>query len=184
MQEAAAAVPPELAGPGRIERRQTTYWDLHPVGMSSTFRIHFTAKQEARFESPVYEQVAMVDTHPLLVPYEQRWVSLFVVEAQRCGPRLLEDLATTIADATSGWRRSEEYLRLGGSTELVLQKGFGLLLEAPEHLAQIAADVVRAHGATPSLVTGRPERPGFRVLLMAPNFVIARSFRLQRLACP
>jgi len=38
-----------------------------------------------RFASAEYRRVDLVDAHPLLLAYEQRWASLFVAQAQRCG---------------------------------------------------------------------------------------------------
>lgn len=181
MQEAPSSVPAELSGPGQIGRRQTTYWELHPHGTSATFRVHFTEKQESRFESSDYDRIEFLEAHPVLTTYDERWMSLFVVQAQHDGPKLLEELAARVASATAGWRKSEEYLALGGFTELILSEGHGLLLRAPEGLARIAADVALAHGAIPSLLPDRPARPGYRALLLGRSFVVARAFRLDRL---
>jgi hypothetical protein len=182
---AAAEVPAELAGPGHVVRRQTTYWELRPAG-GGVARVHFTSKQETRFDAAAYDRLELFATHPLLVGYHERWASLFVAQARQGGARLLAELSAGVESATSGWRRAEEYLGLGGPTVSVLRHGHGLLLRAPESIARMAADVVRDRGAIPSLVrddagpaTGAvmEHRPRFRALLLGRSFVIARDFR-------
>jgi len=170
-------LPGELSGPGHVVRRQTTYWELQ-LATGSVVRVHFTSKQETRFDSASYEQIALFDSHPLLIDYEQHWSSLFVSQAQHCGSRLLDELAAGVDRATNGWRGADEYLSLGGNTATVLREGDGLLLRAPETIGLMAAEIVRHLGATPSLV---PDHAAlacrrFRVLVIGRDFVVARAF--------
>lgn len=179
--EPASAVPPESSGPGHVARRQTTYWELQ-AHAGSLVRVHFTHKAETRFTGGAYDRVDLVDEHPLLDGYRQRWVSLFVAEARRCGAGLAAELDASVERATGGWRSAQEYLALGGSR--VLREGYGLLMRAPEPIALVAADVLQSFGAVPSIVVDRvpprasgPEPHRLRALLVGRDFVIAESFR-------
>jgi hypothetical protein len=69
----------------------------------------------------------------------------------------------------------------------VLRGGHGLLMRAPEAIAVIAADLLQAFGAVPSVVLEhapsdfeRRPRP-VRALLLGRNFVVAEAFRFVRL---
>ena len=183
--EAAPAVPPDCAGPGHVVRRQTTYWELQ-ADSGSLVRVHFTRKQEMRFTSAEYASVDLADEHPLLNAYRQPWASVFVTDAKRCTGKFAAELAARVGQATEGWRTAQEYLGLGGNG--VLREGYGLLMRAPEPIALIAADVLQAFGAVPSVAldhvprasTREPQR--VRALRMGRDFVIAEAFRFVRLA--
>jgi hypothetical protein len=181
---AAAEVPNEFAGPGRIVRRQTTFWELH-AGAASLVRVHFSRKLETRFTNAEYDRVAIADEHHLLEPYRQQWASVFVTDAKRCGAAFSKDLAGRVHRATDGWRTAEEYRALGGSG--VVAGGYGLLMRAPEPIAVIAADLLQAYGAVPSVVlepapSESLRRPGpLRALLLGRSFVVAEGFRFVRL---
>jgi hypothetical protein len=182
--DAASVVPPEFAGPGRVVRRQTTYWELQ-ADAGSLVRVHFTHKQETRFTGAKYDRAALADEHPLLDGRRQRWASVFVTDAKRCGVDVAAELATRVDRATDGWRSAQEYFALGGTS--VLREGYGLLMRAPEPIAAIAADVLQAFGAAPSVVldrvpraSGRPPQH-LRALLLGRDFVIAEAFRFVRL---
>ena len=175
-------MPYEFAGLGRIGRRQTTFWELH-TGDSSLVRVHFSHERETRFTNAEYDGVAIVDDHPLLEPYRERWASVFVTDAKRCDPVFSTELASRIERASDGWRTAEEYLSLGGSG--ALRGGYGLLMRAPEPIANIAADLLQACGALPSVMLGHAPhefRPGaVRALLLGRSFVPAGAFRFVRL---
>jgi hypothetical protein len=173
-----SSVPWNARGRGRIEHRQTTYWDARPEG-GSTIRIHFTDKVESRFAGPEYEGIEIKDTHPLLVHYQESWLSLFVNGLQGCRPSFAEALTREVDTATQGWRDLREYVGGADRARLVLRDGYGLLLRAPESLARSAAEIVRAHGAEPSLLPHRKARPGYVVLLFGRAFVVARAFRFE-----
>lgn len=175
-------MPSEFTGPGRVVGRQTTYWDLQ-ADAGTLVRVHFTHKHETRFTRADYDAVNLADEHPLLNGYRQRWASVFVTGAERCAAGFASELSARVGQATDGWRTAQEYLALGGDG--VLRHGYGLLMRAPEPIALVAADVLRAFGAVPSIVldpvpgvSGRePER--VRALLLGRDFVIAQAFRFE-----
>jgi len=183
-QDAAPAVPVEFAGPGHVARRQTTYWELQ-ADAGSLVRVHFTHKRETRFTSANYGGVDLADEHPVLGGYRQQWASVFVTDAKRCAAGLSTELAARVDQATDGWRTAQEYMALGGKG--VLRDGYGLLMRAPEPIALIAADVLRAFGAVPSVVLDHVPRASGReserawALLSGRDFVIAEAFRFVRL---
>jgi len=175
-EQAASEVPPELAGAGRVTRRQTTFWDLQTQS-AGLVRVHFSHKEEMAFASAEYDRLELADEHPLLAAYRQPWASVFVTEAKRCGAGLLPELAARIRLASGGWRTAEEYLKLGGRG--VLHEGHGLLLRAPEPIAAMVAAALQSAGAVPSVVldpAGRLRRP-VRALVLGKSFVIAEAFR-------
>lgn len=195
--DTSCVVSPDLAGPGLIVERATTWWDLRTeAGVAA--RVHFTEPREARLVDASYASVEIADTHPLLMGLEQPWVSLHVAGAEGAlGHRLLGQVAAGIERATGGWRRPEEYLVERGSGAVfregagsVLREGHGLLLRAPEAIAAMAARVVQDLGAVPSLMPDRvataTERSGarqrFRALLLGRSFVVARVFAFSRRA--
>ncbi len=173
----AAHMPAPLHGPGRIVRRQTTYWTLEPDG-SAPVRVHFTGKQETSFHGEAYAQAELAERHPLLLDYDEAWMKLFVSCARQCPPTFASTLAKQVTLATGGWRDGVHYLGVRRCAE-TLADGFGCLMNAPGSLAQQAAESVRAHGANASLLPERPARPGHRVLLLGRSFVVARAFRFE-----
>ena len=63
-------VPAELAGPGTIVRRQTTYWELRAAA-EVQYRVHLRDKVEVGFAAEVYPRVELVSRHPLLAQHDE-----------------------------------------------------------------------------------------------------------------
>jgi hypothetical protein len=174
-QKAVTAPPDLIAGPGRIGRRQTTYWNLH-TEKGGVARAHFSDKQETHFVGAAYDRVTLVDAHPLLADYQEPWKALFITNAQHCGQPLVHQIDMAVDVVSQGWRRASDYF---GATTEVLRHGNGLLLQAPESVAVRIAEVVRDHRAKATLLDERPARSGYRALLVGTSFIIARAFRFE-----
>lgn len=170
-----------VRGPGRIGRRQTTYWEIHPTNGVAT-RIHFSGKKEMRFVEPDYAAVAVTEAHPVLVQYQESWVSLFVKGVPRSVSKLLEAVAARVASVTAGWRHANEYLAHGGPTTDVLKAGNGRMMEGPESIVHAVADELPQHGVTPSIIKGWTPKGPMQALLLGKNFVVAKAFRFEQLA--
>ena len=66
-------VPADARGSGRVERRQTTYWDVRPDS-GGAIRIHFSDAAETQVAGDAYDDIDIADTHPLLRDYDEPWL--------------------------------------------------------------------------------------------------------------
>jgi len=172
-------VPAELAGPGTIVRRQTTYWELR-AGTATLYRVHFRDKVEVGFAGAEYPAVEVASRHPLLVRYDEPSRSLHF-SGTPIDPRLVtETLERALLDGSEGWRGLTDYAGSDDNVERLLRAGHGLLMRAPESVCAAAAALLEDAGVRTSILGNAPARPGKRVLLVGRSYVIASAFVFER----
>jgi hypothetical protein len=169
------ATPPEFQGGGTIIHRQTTYWDLRAAG-GSLWRLRFKEKAETRFVASQFATVQLVDSHPILSQYVERWAQVFFVGTPRDPTGLKRALAEVVAAESAGWRTLEDYV----NRSVELANG-GLLMRCPRTLAMKAAALLETFGLNASMVDGAEPRESPRAIVMDKNFILARVFRFERL---
>jgi hypothetical protein len=173
-------VPVDVAGPGAILVRQTTYWDVRATAGAS-YRIHFRDKAEAGFADPAYPAIEIFDHHPLLVLHDEPVRSLYFAGAARHPRDAAERIDRAIREVSESWRGLADY---GSSVEAATKRlavGHGLLMSAPESICAVVARVLEAEGTRASVVGSAASRPGHRVLLLGRSFVVAGGFAFENL---
>lgn len=169
-------VPPELRGPGRIIRRQTTYWTLAGAE-GQTWRMHFRGKVGLDFTKPEFNSITFTQQHPLLLHYQDEWTQLYFSNAPKEPQQLLERLKLAVVEHTNGWRRFEEYANQGAK----LTDGFGLLHEGPRSLLEHLAELLRENGIVPSILpSARGRERDLSVVILGSAYMIAKEFRFVR----
>lgn len=182
-----ADVPVGARGPGRIVRRQTTYWDFAPRS-GPGWRVHFTGACERLFADAEYSTLAVHDQHPLLVEYESPWGSLYVARVppqldERALADVLREVDEGVRAGSRGWRSLSAYLNdyakpRGG----VLALGFGLLLRAPLEIVEVARLACSARGIESSVIAGARGESSVRALVTdRRTAIVATAFRFQQL---
>jgi hypothetical protein len=168
-------VPTEIAGPGTIEVRQTTYWVVKSRA-GARYRIHFRDKAEFAFAGAEYPSIEIHDRHPLLVQYEAPNRSLYFSGRPLGAQSVADEVERAIRADSSSWRSLHEYAGSTKAVERLLNAGHGMLMNAPESVCKVAAQVLEAHGVRCSILGHAPARPGMRVLLLGRSYVIAAGF--------
>lgn len=174
-------VPPDLAGPGMIEVRQSTYWNIR-TRSELEYRIHFRVRAEFAFARAEYPSIEIHDRHPLLAQFDSPHRSLYFSGTPLDPRSVAEHVDRAIRADSSSWRGLQEY---AGSTEAVarlLGAGHGLLMDAPELVCVVAARVLEAAGVQCSILGHAPPRTGMRVLLLGRSYVIASGFAFEELS--
>lgn len=175
-------VPTELAGPGTIAFRQTTYWDVQ-ARAGARYRIYFRGKVEVAFAGTDYPSIAIHDQHPLLVEYAAPIRSLYF-SGTPLGPRgVVEEIDRAIRADSSSWRALHDYADSNDAVERLLRAGHGLLMNAPEPVCAVAAQVLESHGVRCSILGHAPPRSGMRALLLGRSYVIAAGFAFEHHRC-
>jgi hypothetical protein len=172
------AVPTEVAGPGTIGLRQTTYWEVRSRA-GATYRIHFRDKAEFAFADADYPNVEIHDQHPLLVQYDAPKRSLYFSGTPLRPRSIAENLDGAIRADSASWRGVHEYAGSTDDIERQLRTGHGMLMDAPEPVCAVAATVLEAHGVQCSILGLAPARPGMRVLSLGGSYVIAAGFAFE-----
>jgi len=167
-------VPDELAGPGRIVQRQTTYWEVRGDS-GTTYRIHFKGKAETGFAGAEYPRVELTPSHPLLVHHAEPRRTLYFTGRPRDPLALATTLDRLIQDVSQGWRNLAFYAGDGR----VLSSGFGNLMDAPLSLCAALAPVIEGAGLPVSIIGNLAGRPEHHVLLLGRSYVVARSFAFE-----
>lgn len=170
------AVPHELRGPGRITKRQTTYWTLADA-KGDAWRMHFRGKVELNFTAPVFNDITLTRQHPLLQHHQEEWGALYFKDPPKDPQQLLERLKLVVIEHTNGWRRFEEYANQGAK----LTDGFGLLLEGPRSLLEHLAELLRENVVVPSILpSARGRESDLQVVIFGSAYVVAEEFRFVR----
>lgn len=173
-----AGVPTEIAGPGTIELRQTTYWDVHSRA-GANYRVHFQDKAEFAFAAAEYSSIEIHDRHPLLVQYDSPNRSLYFSGTPLRPRSVAEELERAIRPDSLSWRGLYEYAGSTDAVQRLLDAGHGMLMNAPEPVCAVAARVLEAAGLQYSILGRAPARPGMRVLLLGGSYVIAAGFAFE-----
>lgn len=171
-------VPAEIAGPGTIELRQTTYWDVRSRA-SARYRVHFRDKAESAFVDAEYPSVEIHDRHPLLVQYDAPSRSLYFSGTPLRPRSVVEDVERAIRADSLSWRGLHEYAGSMEAVERLLGAGQGMLMNAPEPVCAVAARVLEAAGVQCSVLGHAPARAGKRVLLLGRSYMIAAGFAFE-----
>lgn len=159
---------------------QTTYWNF--VDDSGPLRIHFQQKKEHRLTESDCRDPAVVSEHPVLLNYKESWQALYLSGAAKDSQSVLEHLAAELANLVAPWRTSDEYLNHRADPEGLLASGSGLLLRAPESITDVAHRVLSSHGISHSIIPEHTPQETMKALIAGSSFVIARDFRIERLA--
>ena len=174
-------VPTELAGPGTIEVRQTTYWEVRSRA-GARYRVHFRDKAQLAFAGAEYSSIEIHDRHPLLVQHEAPHRSLYVTGTPLRPRSVAEEIERAIRADSSSWRGLHEYAGSIEAVERLLGAGHGMLMDAPEPVCAVAARVLEAAGVQCSILGRAPARTGMRVLLLGRSYIVASGFAFEQLA--
>lgn len=159
-----------------IARRQTTFWDLRQNG--GIVRIHFVGKEEFRFVEPCVSSFSIVDEHAVLINYQFAWESIYLAGPVAAFDEVLGHLTKAIEARVEGWRPATVYLNPFGA-ERILREGYGQLVAAPSPVAETCRTVLNGAEARFSSLPGRPSRWPRQALIAGPNYVVAKSFRVE-----
>jgi hypothetical protein len=173
-------VPIEAAGPGAIEVRQTTYWEIRSRA-PARYRIHFRNKAEVAFAGAEYPNIEIHTRHPLLVEYDTPHRSLYFSGTPLRPRSVAEDVDRAIRADSGSWRGLREYAGTTEAVERLLCAGHGMLMNAPESVCAVAARALEAAGIECSIVGRAPARPGKQVVLLGRSYVVAGGFAFERL---
>jgi hypothetical protein len=173
-------IPAAIAGPGTIEFRQTTYWDVR-ASVGSAYRIHFRDKAEFAFDRVDYPSIELEAQHPLLVQYEAPWRSLYVFGKPENPPEVAQAIERAIQAASASWRSLRDYECSIDSVAGLLRAGHGMLMHAPEPICNVASRILEPAGVQCSILGGAPARPGKRVAVLGRSYVVASGFAFERL---
>jgi hypothetical protein len=173
-------IPAAIAGPGTIEFRQTTYWDVR-ASVGSAYRIHFRDKAEFAFDRVDYPSIELEAQHPLLVQYEAPWRSLYVFGKPENPPEVAQAIERAIQAASASWRSLRDYECSIDSVAGLLRAGHGMLMHAPEPICNVASRILEPAGVQCSILGGAPARPGKRVVVLGRSYVVASGFAFEHL---
>jgi hypothetical protein len=176
----------ELIGlhlPGRITRRQTTYWEIAipRTEYQSFYRVHCRGKLESRFVDPDFGSCSLQTKHPLLDYYLEARDTLSFHGTAQDPDRLLRSLEELSVRQSDGWRPLSTYFNPQINSLDLLKSGSGVLLEGPRSLLSKAKDLLASYGIEASILERKPVAPSAQVLLLPPNFMIAEAFRAEML---
>jgi len=172
----AASIPNRLRCPGQVLRRQTTYWTVETV-LGEQWRIHFLGKVEFSFTQSSYSILDLVDSHPLLAQYTEPWLELCFHGAPKEPDTVTSAVAAAIAEATSGWRRLEDYANPAAH----LSSGYGSLMRAPQTVIQAVEAVLTRSGVETNTIAGFRPKHSYGVFLLDKSYVVADGFRFEHL---
>jgi hypothetical protein len=169
------SLPTALSGPGRITKRQTTYWTLESE-RGGQWRVHFAHKAETHFDSIAYGSIELTRSHPLLTHYSEPWVNLYFRGKPKNADALGAAISIAVSRVSNGWRSSQTYR----NSMAPLAGGYGLLMRAPRNVIAAARAELEQASVSYSLVGEVSTARGYAVLLLGQSFIVAESFRFEQ----
>jgi len=171
-----------------IVKIQTTYLDfISRLKRGSLkgrikFRIHFNKKYEFSLERGRFNQLQLLDEHPLLLDYVEPIVRVQLISAVADVAKIKEAAQRTAFEVFNKWRSISEYTLMPLDT--FLAKSYGVLMEAPRSFAVKLVEDVNREGEILRLGESSPKAAGSkfyppRVLLLDDHYVIAERFWVQ-----
>lgn len=161
-------------------RRQTTFWEI--ANDSEVLRIHFLKKVEQCFASSEFPCFEIVASHLVLRYYQYPWTSVFIGSSPLRPRSVYEELTALLAQDASPWRDAATYFNnQTGDPQTILNQGYGLLIDAPTPLAELASDVLTNWKVKWSSLPSRPSRGPLKAFVAGLNFVVAEDFRVERI---
>lgn len=173
--------PFELRGPGRVVRRQTTFWDADLQSGMRRVRIHFRGKAEVWSPEDEFEVIRIVTAHPLLEDYGTVHSQLYIATALDQPDELIRTMQAHVQHRSRGWRSAAHYFNEFVGPEPVLRGGHGLLLEGPHALVEELEKIVASFGIRTNTLSSERRTRELQALLLAPSFVVADEFLLEEL---
>lgn len=160
-----------------IVRRQTTFWDVRRQD-GTVERIHFLGKEEFGFADAHVPSFSIVEEHHVLIDYQFDWHGVYLAGPVANFEDVRDQLELSIEKTLGGWRSATRYFNEYGA-ERILRSGHGKLLDAPRPLVEVCSEVLDTAGVRFNCLPGRPARWPRRALIAGPNFVVAKSFRVE-----
>lgn len=167
-------------GPGRIERRQTTFWTVTTTGSHEHSALHFVNKHEFSFVQREYSSIDLLSEHPLPMDHRQPRGKLSF-RGHTAASRFLESgLDARIREITANWRTLEHYRNPSIEFAELLESGSGVLLVGPLSLLDDLRATVAEHGLESRLHASHDARaPSAKLLLLDHSYVVADEFLIE-----
>lgn len=168
---------------GYVDKRQSTYWDLHFQG-SGLWRIHFKGKKEFWYDEPgTFDSLCICTEHPLLADYQDPWDCVYLAGPFAYSIDLIDRLNAVVDEETDGWRSATRYLNPGVDLCALVEGGFGLFFRAPRRIGRRMAQVLYDSGVKwTNQPYGGDKNEGGMALILDRSFVIAEGFQYENLA--
>ena len=166
--------------PYEIIRRQSTFWDLRRDDQAVE-RVHFVGKEEFGFSEGMVPSFEILEAHPLLMEYQSPWAMVYAAQRVSASARVTRELEDAIEEELAPWRSPSRYLNPVG-VEQLLSTGHGQILDAPAPIADVCVAVLDAARVPFKRLVGRPARSSPKAFIAGVNYVVAKSFSVERVA--
>ncbi len=167
---------------GVILARQTTYLTFMDASTGEIYRIDFKGKREFSLQPDEFVGIEVLDQHPLLEEYENTATSIYVSSHAADPDELTMLLDQSLRIHYDNYRGLRDYGNRGYSISLLLSEGSGLLYEGPPCGGEIVEKILQDHGIQFTVPSrGTPNGEKYRVLFLGRYFVVAKSFRIDKI---
>ena len=161
----------------QIHHSQTTYLVLKTAGQ--LYRFDLIGKKEFFLKRGTVDLLALTQTHPLLLNYNEVSVETFINSRPNNFEGFVADFETSITEILKGCRNWESYILQKDTFLGNIKRGSGKLLQAPESVTQSVIAVCRKYDVRTKTFRSR-HIPALNTLLsIGNNYVIAEAFRLR-----
>ena len=168
--------------PVQILRAQTTFLDLCAAD-GSNWRLHLRSVHERHGGPGDASFLHVSQEHPLLMDFQEQWLSLYVSKSTAEPAVALQKLADITKQWSAGWRDLHRYLNGASMAETVLTTGFGQILHAPSSLVRLVQESLVGLGID-AHVLERPTgpKPGTSPMIasLGDRYLIADQFLLEK----
>ena len=165
-----------------VDSFQTTYINLAVNG--KIIRFDFINKKEFKLKAKNQGVFTLHETHPLLLDYNEQWVSAYVNSKASDVERLIFDIHSAIDGITDGWRNWTTYIT---NTDINfnlenfqrnLKEGNGKLFEAPLSIANAIMKTCESHNILTKSFEMEILPEANKLMMIGNDYVIAKDFKI------
>ncbi len=161
---------------------QSTLLD-HSIGRlkpQNQYVIHLINLAEHKLTLGLFDEIAFVESHPLLYHHNAPRFDVFISSAPESPESVLQEIEDAHEEILRGWRDITRDFNPMTAPDAILRTGFGFLGKMPEPVAQAVAQVLTRHNVQHNLIADETPITPMKLLAIDQSYFVAADFEIEQ----
>ncbi|MCC7449433.1 MAG: hypothetical protein IT324_18585 [Anaerolineae bacterium] len=162
---------------------QSTLLD-HSIGRlkaQNQYVIHLTNLAEHKLTLGLFDEIAFVETHPLLIHHNAPRFNVFIASAPESPEAVLQEIEDAHEAIMKGWRDMARDFNTMAAPDVILRTGYGFLGKMPEPIVQAVAQILARHKVQHNLIADETPLTPMKLLAIDQSYFVAAMFEIERI---
>jgi len=160
---------------------QSTLLD-HSIGRlrpQNQYIIHLTNLAEHKLTLGLFDEIAFVESHPLLIHHNAPRFNVFIGNAAESPEAVLQEIEDAHEAILKSWRDMARDFNTMAAPDVILRTGYGFLGKMPEPLAQAVAQILTRHNVQHNLIADETPITPMKLLAIDQSYFVAAAFEIE-----